>query len=157
MRCGPHGFLTVHAALMKFGFMDTASRLITNIDGDTSSVQFTPSEARLSGQKGTTRIMYIESKGDGLEGEARIGRVSFSKTGRTVYYRGRKFQSLKGGGFKSNYFDVESGEHYWISGPKRSGQDRLYEGGGAEIDEDCREEYWTTIRKQPKRVGERVS
>lgn len=68
-----------------------------------------------------TRIMYIESKGRGLTGPARIGRVTFSKTGATLTYAGRSFQSLKGDGFKSNYFDVESGEHYWISGPKKNG------------------------------------
>ena len=31
-----------------------------------------------------TRIMYIESKGAGLSGPARIGRVTFSKTGATL-------------------------------------------------------------------------
>jgi hypothetical protein len=48
------------------------------------------------------RIMYIECKAGGLTGSGRIGRVTFSKTGRTVYYRGQTFQSLKGRGFKSN-------------------------------------------------------
>ena len=96
------------------------------------------------------RIMYIECKAGNLMGPARIGRVTFSKTGRTLYYRGHKFQSLKGAGFKSNYYDVETGEDYWISGPKRRGGDALY-GGNApvEIDEDVREEYWREIRKQP--------
>jgi hypothetical protein len=124
---------------------------------EVASVQFASSEARVRGEKGPTRIMYIENKSGGLEGEARIGRVSFSKTGRTLYYRGRKLQSLKGAGFKSNYFDVESGDHYWISGPKRNGQDRLYGSGGAEIDENCREEYWLNIRKQPHRKTETAS
>ena len=64
-----------------------------------------------------TRIMYIEFKGDGLTGPARIGRVTFNRTGATLYYGGKAFQSLKGGGFKANYFDVESGEHYWILWP----------------------------------------
>ena len=32
------------------------------------------------------RIMYIELKNDGLRGEGRIGKVSFSKTGKTLYY-----------------------------------------------------------------------
>ena len=59
-----------------------------------------------------SRIMYIESKGGGLTDPARIGRVAFSKTGATLYYRGGAFQSLKGVGFKSNYFDVETGGHY---------------------------------------------
>ena len=63
------------------------------------------------------RVMYIESKAEGLTGLARIGWVKFSKTGASLYYGGKTFQSLKGRGFKSNYFDVESGEPYWISGP----------------------------------------
>jgi len=53
--------------------------------------------------------MYIESKAHGLTGSARIGRVTFSKTGKTLSYGGRSFQSLKGG-YEANYFDVESGE-----------------------------------------------
>jgi hypothetical protein len=91
-----------------------------------------------------SRIMYIENKAGGLTGPARIGRVSFSKRGKTLYYRGRAFQSLKGMGFKANYFDVESGERYWISGCKRDGGDRLYgEGVPVEIDDDVRAENWT--------------
>jgi hypothetical protein len=114
----------------------------------------------------STRIMYIENKGGeivkrysytdqliegGLTGPARIGLVTFSKTGATLYYQGRSLQSLKGGGFKSNYFDIETGEHFWISGPKKNGEDALYATNIAtEIDEDVREEYWTEIRKKPE-------
>jgi hypothetical protein len=104
------------------------------------------------------RIMYIECKAGALTGAARIGRVTFSKTGRTIYYHGQRFQSLKGAGFKSNYFDVDSGVDYWISGPKRAGGDALYGGSTPiDIDEDVREEYWTTIRRQPERASERVT
>ena len=96
--------------------------------------------------------MYIESKAEGLNGPARIGRVTFNRTGKTLYYRGHSFQSLKGSGFKANYRETETGERYWISGPRRDGLDRLY-GKSAlvvEIDEDVREEYWTEIRKKPE-------
>jgi hypothetical protein len=104
------------------------------------------------------RIMYIECKGGGLTGPARIGRVSFSRTGRSLYYRGQTFQSLKGAGFKSNYYCVETGEDYWISGPKRRGGDALYGGNTPiEIDEDVRKEYWRDIRGQPERVDESVA
>lgn len=101
-------------------------------------------------EKSNGRIMYIECKGDGLTGPARIGRVRFSKTGKTIYYRGRTFQSLKGDGFKANYYDVETGEEYWISGPRKDGRDRLYgERQPVEIDTNVRDEYWVTIRNRP--------
>jgi hypothetical protein len=51
-----------------------------------------------------SRIMYIECKSAETSEPARIGRVAFSKTGKTLYYRGRTFQSLKGAGFKSNFY-----------------------------------------------------
>jgi hypothetical protein len=95
-----------------------------------------------------SRIMYIEAKSGGLTGPARIGRVTASKTGATLYYKGKAFQRLKGTGFKSNYFDVETGEHYWISGPRRDGRDALYATGvQPDIDVDVANEYWATIRQ----------
>jgi hypothetical protein len=92
--------------------------------------------------------MYIEDKSDGLNGTARIGRVTFSKSGRTLHYAGRTFQSLGGTGFKANFFCVETGDHFWISGPRKDGKDRLYEDSAKpiEIDEDVSEEYWRDIR-----------
>jgi hypothetical protein len=98
------------------------------------------------------RIMYIEYKGDGLAGTARIGRMRFSKTGSTLYYGKQEFRSLKGD-YKANYYDVASGERYWISGCKRKGDDRLYP-GEIEIDEDVRAEYWLKIRKCPDLVNQ---
>lgn len=98
-----------------------------------------------------TRIMYIENKTE-LNGKGRIGRVTFSKTGKTVYYGGQTFEPIKGGGYKSNYYDVETGEEYWISGPKKRGADRLYGQPGVAIDADVREEYWTVIRCQPENI-----
>lgn len=94
-----------------------------------------------------TRVMYIEYKGDGITGPARIGRVTFSKTGMSIYYRGKRFARLKGQGFKANYFDAETGEHYWISGCKKDGTDALYS-NTVEIDKDVQEEYWTEIRRR---------
>jgi hypothetical protein len=97
-----------------------------------------------------SRIMYIESKAESLNGLARIGRVTFSKTHKTIHYKGRSFHTLKGAGFKANYCDNETHEQYWISGPRRDGQDRLYVSNiPVEIDEDVREEYWVEIRKKP--------
>ncbi len=99
-----------------------------------------------------TRIMYIEAKGDGLVGPARIGRVTFSKSGQSVHYKGRTFQTLGGRGFKANYFDVETTDEYWISGCKKDGTDALYS-TTVEIDEDVRCEYWSEIRNRPDLVA----
>lgn len=97
--------------------------------------------------------MYIEDKsGDGIVGPARIGLVTFNKTGKTLHYGGRSFRSLKGSGFKANYADVETGDEFWISGCKKDGTDALYN-TQVEIDADVREEYWTKIRNQPESIG----
>jgi hypothetical protein len=92
--------------------------------------------------------MYIEYKGDGVVGPARIGRVTFTKTGKSIDYKGRRFTTLRGGGFKANYYDTQTREHYWISGCKKDGTDAL-SSTIVEIDEDVREEYWTVIRNNP--------
>lgn len=111
---------------------------------------------RKAGKKGYSRIMYIENKSGRLAGgEACIGRVTFSKTHRTIYYQNRAFQSFKGG-CKANYFETETGDPYWISGPKKDGSDRLYaERVPVKIDEDIREEYWTAIRNLPEKKNQK--
>lgn len=92
--------------------------------------------------------MYVEDKSDELcGGDARIGRVTFSKTGRTLYYHGQTFKSLRGSGYKANYYDVDTDHHFWISGPRKDGLDRLYgERVPIAIDDDIRREYWCEIR-----------
>lgn len=108
-----------------------------------------------------SRIMYIELKthdgGHDDRGPAWIGRVWFNRTGKTLTYRGKRFQ--KGGTDScANYHDCQTGEGYWISGPKRNGQDRHPCGGGpVEIDEDVRQEYWIRIREQPERADEQYA
>lgn len=109
-----------------------------------------------------SRVMYIENKSLGLEGPARIGRVYFSKTGKTLYYGAARFRSLKGSGFKANYYEVGTGDEYWISGPRKDRHDRLYGGSrGVEVDEDVKEEYWRLVSERltsrsSGRAGDRV-
>ena len=97
--------------------------------------------------------MYIENKSSGLSGSARIGRVRFSKTGRTLFYGELELKNLDGAGYKSNHVDLATGHHYWVSGPRKDEADRLYgERLPVEIDEDVRTEYWTKIRNAPERI-----
>ena len=107
---------------------------------------------RVAPDHGKTKIMYIELKsGFGDNGPARIGRVTYSKSGRTVYYQGKAFQSLKGRGVSGNYFDIDTGEEYWISGTKKDGTDRHWAGSGViEIDDDVREEYFEKVLSRCK-------
>ena len=101
--------------------------------------------------KRKSRIMYIEYKGESIVGTAKIGRVTFTKSGNSIRYRDKIFETLKGSGFKANYFDIASGENSWISGCHKDGQDALYS-TDVEID-DVLEEYWTEIRGQPENVN----
>ncbi len=80
-------------------------------------------------------VMYIEQKTDGLanlqdRGPAVIAEVTLSKTGVTIYYGGRSFQRIKGGGTSGNHRCLETGDEYWISGAKRDHTDRHWAGGG---------------------------
>lgn len=93
--------------------------------------------------------MYIEPGGGLAQIGGRIGRVQFSKSGRTLKYDGRRLQSLGGTGFKANYFDVETGEWFWICGPRRDGRDALYS-MNVGVDQDVRDEYWIDIRSSPE-------
>jgi len=101
--------------------------------------------------------MYIENKSGGLVGPARIGRVTFNKTGKSLYYKKKTFRSLKGSGFKANYYEVGTHDQYWISGPRKDGADGLYGPPPTPIDEDVREEYWTHIREQPEKREQKTT
>jgi len=89
------------------------------------------------------RVMYIENKEGDIDGvAARIGWVEFSKSGRSVYYRGKTLIRAKGGGIRGNHFDEESGEEYWVSGIKKRGSNSHWaETVNIEIDSDAVEEY----------------
>jgi hypothetical protein len=95
-----------------------------------------------------TRIMYVEYKGFESVGDARIGRVTFSKTGQSIYYNGKTLTKAKKAVY-GNYIDIETGENYWVSGCKKDGTDPLFS-NKVEIDEDVWNEYWTEIRNQPE-------
>lgn len=82
-------------------------------------------------------LIYVELKsGYNDNGPAWIGFAGSSKSELTVYFDGKSFKSLKGASFDGNYYELESGDEYWISGVKKNGQDRHWAGSGKiEIDE----------------------
>ncbi|MEP6787494.1 MAG: 1-deoxy-D-xylulose-5-phosphate synthase [Acidobacteriota bacterium] len=101
------------------------------------------------------RVMYIEYKGQGLVGPARIGWVKVSDKGKRLDYGNQAFRTMRGTGFKSNYRDTDTHEEYWISGCRKDGRDALYN-TEVEIDEDALDEYWLNIRKQPENKSVRL-
>jgi hypothetical protein len=95
-------------------------------------------------------LRYIELK-SGYEdnGPAWIGYATRSKTGRTLYFNGRGLLKLKGqrrGDSGGNYVDVETGEAFWVSGVKGSGEDRHWAGSGKVLVEaGALSEYLKTV------------
>jgi hypothetical protein len=74
-------------------------------------------------------IKYIELKtGYSDNGPAWIGRVKASQTGTTVYFNDKALK--KRNGVSANYYDIETGDEYWISGVKKNGLNRHWAGNG---------------------------
>ena len=94
--------------------------------------------------------MYVENKDGEIDGaNARIGWVTFSKSGKSVYYRGREL--LKANGIRGNFLDVNTREEFWISGIKKRGSNIHWaESASLKVDDDALEEYRSI------RSGERV-
>jgi hypothetical protein len=95
-----------------------------------------------------TRMMYVELKsGHSDNGPAWIGRVTFSKSGRSIFYRNRELIRVKGG-VSGNYMDVQTREEFWVSGVKSNGSNRHSAGSGpVQIDDDVRAEYETLVAR----------
>ena len=89
------------------------------------------------------RVMFIENKDGYIDKfSARIGWVSFSKSGNTVYYKDKILRKIKGGGIRGNFFDVATNEEYWISGIKKKGSNVHWsEPTDVAIDDDALSEY----------------
>lgn len=87
--------------------------------------------------------MYVENK-HGLvdNARARIGWVEFSKTGRTVFYKGISLKAIGGRGVSGNFIDEATHEEYWISGIKKRGSNaHPTESVIPVVDEDAKDEY----------------
>lgn len=89
------------------------------------------------------QLRYVElTTRSNHNGPASISWVTINRTGKTIYYRDRVLRRIRSGGVVGNYYDVETGEEYWVSGVKRNGEDRHWAGSGpVEIDDDARDEY----------------
>lgn len=96
-----------------------------------------------------TELKYLELvNGFSHDGPAWIGLVSFSKSGKTVYFDGKAFQRVGSDKTAGNFYDIESGDEYWISGVKKNMSDRHKFGGGKIfVEKRILNEYLQTIGK----------
>ena len=94
------------------------------------------------------RLLYVENKDGTIDGaDARIGWVTFSKTGQSVYYRDKVLKKTSRG-IRGNFYEETTGEEYWVSGVKKRGSNGHWaEAPAIVVDEDAREEY-ERIRSQ---------
>lgn len=94
------------------------------------------------------RLMFLENKKGDIDGhKARIGWVSFSKTAKTIYYRGKTLSRIKGGGVRGNYICEASGHEYWVSGVKKQGSNLHFAGTYKfHVDADAIDEF-NALRK----------
>lgn len=92
-------------------------------------------------------LVYVELKTRQSDrGPAWIGFAQRSKSGKTIYFNDKAFQSRKRRGIGANYFDLESGDEYWISGVKRDLSDRHWAGSGLiMVDRKALAEYLDTV------------
>src|SRR5262249_28231191 len=89
------------------------------------------------------RVMYVENKEGDIDGvPGRIGWVTFSQSGRSVYCRGLTLKRAKRGGIRGNFYDEATGQEYWISGIKVPGSNQHWaEPIRVRVDDDALEEY----------------
>ena len=93
--------------------------------------------------------MYIENKEGYIDDyTAHIGWVSFSKSGKSVYYKDKVLIRIRKGGISGNHFYENTGEEYWISGIKKRGSNTHWaEPAKVKIDDNAKEEYERIINK----------
>ena len=75
-----------------------------------------------------------------------------TRTWRTAKVHGRtlaRVTGTAGANFDSNFYDVETGEEFWMSGPKRDRTDGRYSNQRPQVDEDARDAYEAFLAGAP--------
>ena len=76
-------------------------------------------------------LKYVELKtGYNDNGPAWITRVKMSRSGQSIYFGRKALKRTHGGGIAGNYWDIETGDEYWVSGVKKRGLNRHWAGSG---------------------------
>lgn len=100
--------------------------------------------------------MYVQLKTgyDRDQGPAWIGWVRFTKTWRTAYFQDRTLARVTGTvranvDGDANFYDVHTGDLYWISGPKRSRTDARYSAQQPTVEPEAKTPYEAFLAGSP--------
>lgn len=90
----------------------------------------------------SNRVMFVQLKSGHKtdKGPAWISVVRFNRSWRTATWHGKTLRRATGM-LDANFYDVETTEQYWISGPHRDRRDTRYSSIRPTIDDDAREAY----------------
>ena len=93
------------------------------------------------------RVMFVQLKtGYGTDrGPAWISLIRFSKSWNTAYWHGRTLRRASGLA-DANFYDLETGDEYWLSGPHRDRADTRYSDVRPTVDDDARVAYEAFLR-----------
>ncbi|WP_037604265.1 hypothetical protein [Streptacidiphilus rugosus] len=88
------------------------------------------------------RLMFVQLKSgyDTDRGPSWIGWVDFSRTWSTARFRGRTLRRA-GGMHGANFYDTQTDEEFWVSGPKRDRTDTRYGPSAPHVEPDAAGTY----------------
>ncbi|MGW4447528.1 hypothetical protein [Streptomyces sp. NPDC004682] len=98
------------------------------------------------------RLMFVQLKTgyDIDRGPSWIGWVEFSKTWKTAYFQGRTLRRGTGLGLPdANFYDVDTDDTFWLSGPKRDRTDTRYGPGAPTVEPDAAAAYRAFLQGAP--------
>ena len=94
--------------------------------------------------------MFVQLKtGHGIDhGTCWISSVRFTSSWRTAHWHGRTLRRAAGM-FDANFYDVDTDEEFWLSGPHRDRRDTRYSTVVPQVDDDVRDVYEAFLNGAP--------
>jgi len=95
------------------------------------------------------RLMFVQLKTgyNTDQGPSWIGWVEFNSTWKTARFQGRELQRFRA--FDANFYDVETNQWFWLSGPKRDRTDTRYGPALTHVEDDARDAYEAFLSGAP--------
>lgn len=96
-------------------------------------------------------VMFVQLKsGYGTDqGPCWISFVQFNRSWNTAYWHGKALRRRQRVWLDANFYDIETDEDYWLSGPHRDQRDTRYSGVMPIVDDDARAAYEAFLHGAP--------